>query len=32
MLMVEEHDQVEQGFEGYTKISKEFVAGETLEP
>ncbi|KAK9204702.1 hypothetical protein WN943_014966 [Citrus x changshan-huyou] len=32
MSMVEEHDQVEEGLEGYTKISKEFMVGETLEP
>lgn len=32
MLMVKEHDQVEEGLKGYTKISKEFMVGETLEP
>lgn len=30
MSMVEEHDQVEEGLEGYTKIFKEFMVGETL--
>lgn len=30
MSMIEEHDEVEEGLDGYTMASREFVAGETL--
>lgn len=30
--MIEEHDQVEEGLDGYTKASREFVAGESRGP